>query len=120
MEISENALGRVRDIRGIVGASIVEGATGEILASFPEAGGGTAVVAGAATDVVRVVDVMTVLLARDEQLEDVVLTLSGSFHVLRPLPDGEGALLLVTLDRKRTNLALARRQLRDVEAGLVA
>jgi hypothetical protein len=122
MKIFEDVLGRVREVSGIVNASIVGVPTGQILGAVPEADSGTSILAGAATDVVRVVSVMSMLLARDEQLEDVVLTLSGSYHLLRPLPgaSGEGALLLVTLDRERTNLALARRQLRDVEAGLVA
>jgi hypothetical protein len=120
VDIVENVLGRVREVSGIVNASIVGGSTGQILGSVAADDPRAAIVAGAGTDVVRVVSVMTVLLGQDEELEDVVLTLSGSFHVLRPLPDAEGALLLVTLDRERTNLALARRQLRDVEAGLVA
>ena len=120
MEEFDDVLGRVRDVSGIINASIVGVPTGQILGSFPEADSSTTIVASAASDMVRVVSVMTMLLAREEHLEDVVVTLSGTYHLVLPLPVGEGAVLLVSLDRERTNLALARRQLRDVEAGLVA
>jgi hypothetical protein len=132
VKVFEDVLGRVREVRGIVSASVVGIPGGQILDSVfkaeAEAGAearadaGASIVAGAAVDIVRVVSAMTLLLAQEEHLEDVVLTLSSTYHLLRPLPGpaGEGTLLLVTLDRARTNLALARRQLRDVEAGLVS
>jgi hypothetical protein len=130
VKVFEDVLGRVREVRGIVSASVVGIPGGQILDSVSEAqdgadagaDAGAVIVAGAAVDIVRVVSAMTLLLAQEEHLEDVVLTLSSTYHLLRPLPGpaGEGTLLLVTLDRARTNLALARRQLRDVEAGLVS
>lgn len=43
----------------------------------------------------------------DEQIEDILITLSGQLHLLRLLPDGE-RLLYVVVDCRDTNLALAR------------
>jgi hypothetical protein len=49
--------------------------------------------------------------------EDVMVTFRDHFHVIRPVrpdPDSDPQiLLLVILDRLRTNLAMARREIRD-------
>ena len=58
-------------------------------------------------------------LATGEILEDVLITLSDSFFMVRPVgQDPEPRiLLLVVTDRHRTNLAMAHRSLRDLCAG---
>lgn len=43
----------------------------------------------------------------DEQIEDILITLSNQLHLLRLLPNGE-QLLYVVVDSRDTNLALAR------------
>jgi hypothetical protein len=54
-------------------------------------------------------------LATGELLEDVMVTFSDSFFMVRPVgrePDPQ-ILLLVIADRHRTNLAMAHRSIRD-------
>jgi hypothetical protein len=77
---------------------------------------GTAMAAAGAADVLQVLTVMTANLALGGEVEDAVITLTKHFHLLRVLPVGpdQGLLLLVTLDRTRTNLAMAQREIRGL------
>jgi len=84
-------------------------------------GTGSATTAAAgACDIVGVLTLLNSRLATGESLEDVIVTFSNSFfvvHLVRSDPDPR-ILLLVMLDRLRTNLAMARRTIRDYCAGL--
>ena len=120
-------------LAGLVRASLVETGSAHVLdtvrgdagpADDPPAGpeeGPADLVAAAAADVVQVLRMMTAGLGGPDDLEDVVVTLGRHHHLVRVLPGAgaDGLFLLVTLDRSRTNLALARRQLRTVDPGLV-
>lgn len=73
----------------------------------------TATVAAGASDVVQVIGLMMSGLGETDSLEDVIITLGRCHHLIMPVPTAgtDGLLVVVTLDRVRTNLALARRQL---------
>jgi hypothetical protein len=53
-------------------------------------------------------------------IEDILITLNGQYHVIRPLSGrgGKGLFLYLALDRHRANLALARHSLRAIEEKL--
>ena len=121
---------QLKAVAGLVSASLVELESAHVLDTVhgeadpgPDEppGGAAAVVAAAASDVVHVLRLMTATLAGPDDLEDVVITLGRRHHLVRVLPGAgaDGLFLLVTIDRSRTNLALARRQLRTVDPGLV-
>jgi hypothetical protein len=71
--------------------------------------------AAGAADIAHVLSLLAGQLAMNEGLEDVMVTFSDHFHVIYPVsPDPEARiLLLVVLDRARTNLAMARREIRS-------
>jgi hypothetical protein len=72
-----------------------------------------ATVAAGASDVIQVIGLMTASLGDPDEVEDVIITLGRRHHLITPLPTAgaDGLILVVTLDRSATNLALARRQL---------
>lgn len=78
--------------------------------------------AACATEVLQTLATMVTADALEEELEDVMVTLSGHHHLIRLLPGvaGTDLFLLLTLDRVRANLALARHQLLGFEARVVA
>jgi hypothetical protein len=120
---ADTLLAPVTNVDGFVLACLVDASTGMVLAgqqerdevSLPAAAAGAADIAG-------VISLLSGRLGTGEALEDVMLTFSGHIHVLRQITAEREpqVLLLVVLDRLKTNLALARREIRDFCASLAA
>ncbi|MET9551495.1 hypothetical protein [Streptomyces sp. NPDC006645] len=105
-------------IEGAIGAALVDYGSGMALGTL---GGGKdldlTVAAAGNTDVVRAkVRTMEMLGLKDE-IEDILITLGGQYHLIRLLKGrGTGGLFLyVALDKQRANLAMARHQLKKIE-----
>ncbi|OII63832.1 hypothetical protein BJP40_22830 [Streptomyces sp. CC53] len=108
-------------IDGAVGAALVDYTSGMALGTV---GGGKdldlTVAAAGNTDVVRAkVRTMEMLGLKDE-IEDILITLGGQYHLIRLLKarGTNGLFLYLALDKGRANLAMARHQLRRIEAEL--
>lgn len=105
-------------IEGAVGAALVDYTSGMALGTV---GGGKdldlTVAAAGNTDVVRAkVRTMEMLGLKDE-IEDILITLGGQYHLLRLLKGrgNNGLFLYLALDKERANLAMARHQLKKIE-----
>lgn len=105
-------------IEGSIGAALVDYTSGMALGTI---GGGKeldlTVAAAGNTDVVRAkVRTMEMLGLKDE-IEDILITLGGQYHLIRLLRGrgNNGLFLYVALDKERANLAMARHQLKKIE-----
>ena len=108
---------------GMLSALVVDASTGHVLTTLRITGADdAAIVAAAATDMVHVVSLMTAHLAADDDLEELIITLSGRHHMVRPLsaPEEECLFLVVSFDRDQVDLPLTRHHLHALEAQLVA
>jgi hypothetical protein len=47
-----------------------------------------------------------------------LITLGKQYHILRPMARKEGVFIYAVLDKSRSNLAMARRKILDVEKEL--
>ncbi|MFF9343429.1 MULTISPECIES: hypothetical protein [unclassified Streptomyces] len=108
-------------IEGSVGAALVDYTSGMALGTL---GGGKdldlTVAAAGNTDVVRAKLRTMEMLGINEGIEDVLITLGSQYHLIR-LITGRGAnglFLYMVLDKSRANLAMARHQLKRIEADL--
>ena|ERR1700761_1815126 len=102
---------------------LIDASTGMVLATAQSQDAPSpATAAAGAADLVNVLTLLNGKLATGETLEDVMITFSDSFYMVRPIgrePDAK-ILLLIVADRHRTNLALAHRSLRDLCASFPA
>jgi hypothetical protein len=117
----DTALKEIMEIDGAVGVALVDHTSGMALGTV---GGGKdfdlTTAAAANTDVIRAKLRTMEMLGLRETIEDVLVTLGSQYHLIRPLKarSGHGLFLYLALDRDRANLAMARHQLRNIEAAL--
>ncbi|MFD7231367.1 hypothetical protein [Streptomyces sp. NPDC059881] len=108
-------------IDGAIGVALVDYTSGMALGTM---GGGKQldlnVAAAGNTDVVRAKLRTMEMLGLQDDIEDILITLNSQYHLIRLLKarGGNGLFLYMALDTKRANLAMARHQLRKIEAGL--
>ncbi|RKS05686.1 hypothetical protein DFP74_1291 [Nocardiopsis sp. Huas11] len=108
-------------IEGALGAAVVDYNSGMSLGSLNSTSGLDLDVAAAGnTEVVRAKMRTMDQLGLKQGLEDILISLSSQYHLIRPLTNrkGQGLFLYLALDRARANLALARHRLRGIEEDL--
>ena len=114
---ADELLAPVMAIDGFRLACLIDGSTGMVLATreFRQGRDGPAppTAAAGAADVINALTLLNGRLATGENLEDVMVTFSDSFFMVRPVGLDQQILLLVIADRQRTNLAMAHRSIRD-------
>ena len=57
-------------------------------------------------------------MGKDEVVDDILITLTTQYDILRPLTSNPSIFLFVTLDKAKANLALARFRVSECEAQL--
>ncbi|WP_406272332.1 hypothetical protein OH779_34730 [Actinacidiphila glaucinigra] len=122
MANTETALKDVMtSIEGVLGVALVDYGSGMALGTL----GGSkdldlTVAAAGNTDVVRAKMRTMEMLNLKEHIEDILISLNTQIHMIRLLTgrSGKGLFLYVALDKERANLAMARHQLRRIEADL--
>ena len=100
---------------GALSAAVVDYSSGMLLA-----GGGTSsidleIAAAGNTEVLRAKMKTMKLLDLKDSIDDVLITLGEQYHLLRPVNKQDGLCLYFVLDKSKSNLALARRALVEVE-----
>jgi hypothetical protein len=121
MANTEIALKEAMMIEGALGVALVDVTSGMALGTMGGSGElDLAVAAAGNTDLVRAKLRVMEMLGLSGGIEDILTTLTTQYHLVRPLTghSGAGLFLYLVLDRKRANLAMARRQLQQVETGL--
>jgi hypothetical protein len=117
----ETALKEAMAIEGATGAALVDWESGMALGTL---GGGKYLdldlAAAGNTEVVRSKMRTVESLRLDDSVEDILITLSKQYHLIRLLSNGQGhkLFLYLVLDRNKANLALARHHLKRIEADL--
>ncbi|MDH6130906.1 hypothetical protein P3T37_000273 [Kitasatospora sp. MAA4] len=118
----ETALKEAMSIEGAMGVALVDYSSGMALGSLGDSADLDLNVAAAGnTDVVRAkMRTMEMLNLHDNEIEDILITLSSQYHLIRPLTtsSGRGLFLYLALHRSRANLAMARHKLRTIEIGI--
>ncbi|MCL6669156.1 hypothetical protein ACFV29_19985 [Streptomyces sp. NPDC059690] len=108
-------------VEGSVGAAVVDYTSGMALGTL----GGSkdldlTVAAAGNTDVIRAKVRTMEQLGLKSGIEDILITLDRQYHLIRLVAgrNGNGLFLYLVLDKERSNLAMARHQLKRVEEQL--
>ncbi|MEW2247173.1 MULTISPECIES: roadblock/LC7 domain-containing protein [unclassified Streptomyces] len=122
MATTETALKEaLASIEGATGVALVDYTSGMALGTM---GGSKTfdlnVAAAGNTDVIRAKMRTMEMLGLKAEIEDILITLTDQYHLIRLLSgrSGNGLFLYLVLDAKRANLAMARHQLKKIEQEL--
>ena len=111
------SLEELLQIDGALAVAVVDSNSGMVLA---KAGGGLDLdVAGAGnTEVVRAKMKTMKSLGLKDAIEDILITLTKQYHIIRPMAERPGVFIYLVLDKAKSSLALARLKTAEIESGL--
>jgi len=119
MSSINDSLTGIQTIDGFLGAALVDSESGMTLGMI---GGNSAlnleVAAAGNTEVVRAKRRTMKNLKLTEEIEDILISLTRQYHIIRPLRARPGVFFYVALERAKANLAMARLTLADIERDL--
>lgn len=104
-------------IDGALCAALVDSGSGMILGQLGS-GVDLEVAAAGNTEVVRAKLKTMKALGLNDAIEDILITLGRQYHILRPIATKEGLFIYLVLDKTKSNLAMSRRKVQEVEREL--
>lgn len=99
---------------GALCAAVVDSNSGMMLGSIGS-GLDLEVAAAGNSEVMRAKHKTMRQLGLSDVIEDILITLGKQYHLIRPSSRKEGVFIYFVLDRSKSNLALARRKMQDVD-----
>ena len=107
---------RALKVDGALGAALVDLESGMSLGSSGNPGFDLELAAAGNTEVVRAKKKIRDKLGIKDRIEDILMTLQTQYQLIRMV--GNNLLLYVVLDRSKSNLALARKELEFIDREL--
>lgn len=109
------------DVQGFIGACLVDSESGMMLESHRgDSGFDIDAAAAANSEMMQAKSAAMKALGLSHGIGDVLITLGGQYHLIRPLARNATVFLFVALDRKTANLGMARLAVKKVEATVAA
>ena len=102
---------------GALCAALVDYGSGMVLGQIGS-GVDLEIAAAGNTEVMRAKLKTMQALGLNDTIEDILITLGKHYHIIRPMVSKEGLFIYLVLDKAKSNLALARRKVLDVEKAL--
>ncbi|AKM10491.1 hypothetical protein [Croceicoccus naphthovorans] len=114
----QDTLSELLTIDGAKAAAVVDSDSGMVLGK--EGGGLDLDVAGAGnTEVVRAkLKTMKALGLTKDAIDDILITLSSQYHIIRPMAQRPAVFIYLVLDKSKSNLALARIKTAELEGSM--
>ena len=102
-------------VDGALAAAVVDYSSGMLLAGGGSSNVDLEIAAAGNTEVMRAKMKTMKMLGLKDEIEDILISLGRQYELIRPLQRHNGLFLYSVLDKSKSNLALARRSLVDVE-----
>ncbi len=112
----KSSLNQALKIDGCIGAALVDFESGMSLGTAGNPGFDLELAAAGNTEVVRAKKKIRDKLGLRDSIEDILITLTGQYHLIRMV--GSTMFVYIVLERGKSNLALARKELEIIEKGL--
>jgi predicted regulator of Ras-like GTPase activity (Roadblock/LC7/MglB family) len=108
----------LKAIDGYIAGALVDADSGMLMAGYSQSNIDLDLAAAGNAEVVRAKRRVAESLRIESAIEDILISLEDQYHLIRPLETNKHVFLYVIIDRRRSNLAMARHQLKSFEKTL--
>ncbi len=109
----------LKKLDGFIASSLVDSSSGMMMESFVSGNFPIELASAANTEVLQAkLKAMDAIGLEDDTIEDILITLSSQYHLVRPLSANREIFIYCALDRERANLAMARLELKKLEVSI--
>ena len=114
----QESLEDIMDIAGAVGAAIVDYENGMTLGTIGGRNLDMELAGSGNTEVVRAKKNIIHDLGIDEEIQDILISLTDQYHLIRMCDNHENVFIYLAIDRSEGNLGLARRTIDKIDQQL--
>ena len=107
----------LRSVDGYIASALVDIESGMLLAEDGTMSN-LEVAAAGNSEVVRVKRKVIAGLKLNDSIEDILISLTKYYHIIRPLESNQQLFMYLALDRAKANLAMARYEMRNFEKSI--